>query len=221
MERQWKDSVREAIKRICDHMESSLFTRKQLKLELPQMVEETGTQGLTPEKTMDRTLQQLRDLGEIEFLEPGHYQNRSITKIEISNSVDKIVDQIQEVAHEVYGILGPWNDEWVYQRALAVEFREREIDFQQQQSVDVLYKGHWVGRRVIDFVVEGCVAVELKNTETSVKRGNQLQAVRQGDLVRMTSMLINFRNTVSENPMDHLSRPGDNLEILVKASDTP
>lgn len=41
--------------------------------ELPVLVAATTSQGLTPEKTTDRHLQELRDEGLVEFLGSGHY----------------------------------------------------------------------------------------------------------------------------------------------------
>ena len=42
--------------------------------ELDRIVRETGSRGASPEMTLSRELQQLRDRGEIEFLTPGHYR---------------------------------------------------------------------------------------------------------------------------------------------------
>ena len=77
------------------------------------------------------------------------------------------------------------------------------IDFQQEQSVDVTYKGQWVGRKVMDLAVERCVD-ELKSIG-SLTSSNQAQAISQGDAAKMTTMLINFRNTHEEDPMLKIS----------------
>lgn len=52
-----------------DRTGNSVFTRTQLLEELPQMVAETGSTGKTPQATMDRLMQELRDLGEVLFVD--------------------------------------------------------------------------------------------------------------------------------------------------------
>ncbi len=64
----WKDAVRKAIPNAVDS--NGYFTRQDLlDKELGNMIRDTGTKGQTPDKTMDRTLQDLRDLGEVIFLD--------------------------------------------------------------------------------------------------------------------------------------------------------
>lgn len=71
----WKDSLRKAICRRCEHNGTDYFTREQLiQWELPTIRSETGSTGKTPEKTLSRELHHLRDSGEIEFLDRGHYR---------------------------------------------------------------------------------------------------------------------------------------------------
>ena len=65
----WIDSVRDAIRRICARQGTDDFTRQELiEQELPRIVDETGSTGETPDFTLSRVLQELRDLGEIEFV---------------------------------------------------------------------------------------------------------------------------------------------------------
>ena len=73
----WLDSVRDAAQRICSSKNSRRFTNQQLlQFELDQIVEETDSQGKTPERTLSRVLQELRDMGEVEFLDKGVYELR-------------------------------------------------------------------------------------------------------------------------------------------------
>lgn len=56
--------------------------------ELERIVRETGSRGQTPDATLRRELQQLRDRGVIEFLGSGHYRLRSARVVlpEVSSS---------------------------------------------------------------------------------------------------------------------------------------
>lgn len=71
----WKNAVRLAIARHCRATKSDIFSRKSLiKKELSRIVSDTLSKGATPEQTLSKILQQLRDEGEIEFLDNrGNY----------------------------------------------------------------------------------------------------------------------------------------------------
>jgi len=75
MQREWRDAVREAVRRVSDRNGSNFFTRQELiTTELDQIFQETASEGCTPDQTLSRVLQDLRDLGEIEFLGRGKYR---------------------------------------------------------------------------------------------------------------------------------------------------
>ena len=63
---------------------------------------------------------------------------------------------------EVHRLLGPGFLESVYEQALAKELRYRDIPFKRQLPVGVAYKGELVGEARLDFVVDGCLVVEVK-----------------------------------------------------------
>lgn len=70
----WRESVLQAIARLCVKRGSNLFTREDLiATELPRIVLETGSVGVTPQQTLSRELQQLRRTGHIEFRDKGIY----------------------------------------------------------------------------------------------------------------------------------------------------
>lgn len=76
----WSDSVEIAVRRLAARQGVQDFTRQQLiQLELPRIVDEVGSRGATPEMTLSRELQQLRDKGIIEFVGPGSYRLLSPT----------------------------------------------------------------------------------------------------------------------------------------------
>lgn len=75
MPRTWRDSVLEAMRRRAINSVDGLVYRSALcQYELDQIAHETGSVGRTPEQTLSRTLQSLRDEGEIEFLGKGSYR---------------------------------------------------------------------------------------------------------------------------------------------------
>jgi len=66
----WKDAVRRAIKRHCRSKGRNIFTRQGLiEKELGRIIADAGSTGATPDQTLSRILQELRDAGEIEFID--------------------------------------------------------------------------------------------------------------------------------------------------------
>ena len=71
----WSKAVELAVARLAARTGDSQFSLQELVVaELPRIVRETGSQGATPDATLRRELQQLRDRGGIEFLGGGNYR---------------------------------------------------------------------------------------------------------------------------------------------------
>lgn len=79
-------------------------------------------------------------------------------------------------AMEVHTILGPGFLEAVYQAALRKELRLRNIVFQEQVHLPVMYKGELIGEYVADFVIEGKLIVEIKAV-SKLNASHQAQAL--------------------------------------------
>jgi GxxExxY protein len=65
-------------------------------------------------------------------------------------------------AMEVHTVLGPGFLEAVYQAALERELTLRNIPFEKQVKLPVLYKDMVVGDYVADFMIDGKLIVEIK-----------------------------------------------------------
>lgn len=72
----WTQAVAEAVRRHVAKTGSAIFTRQELiDSELDQIVADTGSKGQTPAMTLSRELQEMRDRGEIVFIDDhGTYQ---------------------------------------------------------------------------------------------------------------------------------------------------
>jgi hypothetical protein len=71
----WQDNVVRAIQRLTSQTGSLLFTRQKLiGSEINQIIKEAGSSGETPEQTLSRILQGLRDQGIIKFESSGVYR---------------------------------------------------------------------------------------------------------------------------------------------------
>lgn len=96
-------------------------------------------------------------------------------------------------AIEVHRILGPGYLEKVYEEALAIEMTLQGIPFQRQSPVAVPYKGHTVGEGKLDFLVGGCLVVELKAVDAlaEVHRAQVISYLKVTSLC--LGLLINFQ----------------------------
>lgn len=75
MARTWRDSVLDAMRRSAVASADGLVYRyRLLQDELDRIADETGSVGKTPGQTLSRILQDLRDEGEIEFVDKGVYR---------------------------------------------------------------------------------------------------------------------------------------------------
>ena len=96
---------------------------------------------------------------------------------------------------EVHKTLGNGFQEVIYQRCLAIEMKNQGLSFLREQAIPLYYKGHEVGKRRADFIVEGVIMLELKAViqleDAHLAQGlNYLTAY---DLP--TGLLINFGGT--------------------------
>ena len=104
-----------------------------------------------------------------------------------------LTEEIIGGAIDVHRTLGPGLLESVYEECLAIELKLRGLDFQRQQPVAIVYRGHRVAADLrIDLLVGDKVVVELKAVE-------RLLPVHEAQLLtylRLTQkrvgLLINF-----------------------------
>ena len=77
---------------------------------------------------------------------------------------EDITEKVIGAAFEVHSFLGNGFQEVIYQRALAWEMSQRNLEFAREIEQAIFYKNlpEPIGTRRADFVVEGKVLVELK-----------------------------------------------------------
>lgn len=73
-----------------------------------------------------------------------------------------ITQRIIGAAMEVHKDLGNGFQELIYQRALAIEFFNWNINYEREFVIPVSYKNHQIGTRRVDFLVEDLISVEIK-----------------------------------------------------------
>ena len=86
-------------------------------------------------------------------------------EMEPEPELHRLTNAIIGAAIEVHTQLKPGLLESLYEEALAIEFRRRQIPFQRQVIVPVFYKGEGIGNQRLDFLVDGKVIIDLKTVE--------------------------------------------------------
>src|SRR5262245_30932901 len=88
----------------------------------------------------------------------------------------EITQQVIKAFYHVYNTLGYGFLEKVYENSLAVTLRKLGFDVVQQMPVKVYFEGILVGEYFADLVINGCVIVEVKATE-SIHSAHEAQLV--------------------------------------------
>lgn len=110
--------------------------------------------------------------------------------------LDKLAHRVIGAALEVHRALGPGYLESVYEEALAHEFQLQGIPFERQSRISLDYKGHPVGESRLDFLVGGCLVVEIKAVD-QLAPIHTAQVLSYLKATRLTlGLLINFNETI-------------------------
>ena len=95
-------------------------------------------------------------------------------------------------AMEVHKTLGNGFQEVIYQRALAIEMNNAGINYSRELEMDIFYKGHDIGGRRVDFLVEDIIMVELKAI-IKLEDVHLAQAINYLEAYKLeVGLLINF-----------------------------
>lgn len=132
-----------------------------------------------------------------------------------------ITEKIIGSAMEVHNHIGSGFQEKIYQRALAVEFNIRKIDFAREFEMDIFYKNVHLGTRRVDFLVESIISVEIKaisklEPEHFAQAINYLEAynLETGLLINFGSSRLEFHRLTNKkfNKQLKTSTPNENLQ---------
>jgi GxxExxY protein len=110
-------------------------------------------------------------------------------------------------AIEVHRVLGPGLDEALYEAALAIELRRRNIAFTRQVVTPVDYKGERIGEKRLDFVIDGRLLLELKAVEelAAVHKAQVLTHLKITGL--KLGLLINFNSAILKDGIKRIICP--------------
>jgi GxxExxY protein len=111
---------------------------------------------------------------------------------EPSAELDLLARAVIGAAIEVHRELGPGMPEEAYVNGLAIELTLRNISFEREKTVDIVYKGVVVAKGRIDLLVAGKLVVEVKVVE-AIGPVHRLQTLKYMRIIRQPlGLLINF-----------------------------
>lgn len=94
--------------------------------------------------------------------------------------------------YEVYNTLGPAHKEQIYHKALCLEFKSKNISFNDKKRLKVSYKNIDIGIYEPDFIIEDKIIVEIKSMLQLPKvTENQLYYYLRGTDYKL-GYLVNF-----------------------------
>jgi len=99
---------------------------------------------------------------------------------------------IIEEFYSVYNVLGYGFLEKVYENAMFIKLKKRGFDVERQKRIDVYFENERIGEYYADLLVNNCVIVELKATET-LQHDHELQLLNYLKACRIeVGLLLNF-----------------------------
>jgi GxxExxY protein len=112
--------------------------------------------------------------------------------------VESKIEEIQQIAKDVYNTLGSGFSEDVYDRAMQVGLRLAGIPYESQQVIELKYKDHCVGEGYPDLVVhfapEENLVLELKAISGELGASEEQQLRNYLRILEINrGLLINFQ----------------------------
>jgi GxxExxY protein len=109
------------------------------------------------------------------------------------------LDEYNALTHQIIGAamhvqraMNSGFPEVIYQRALLIELQRRGLVAEREVDLPVYYAGEKVGSRRADFLVSGCVLIELKAV-ASLTSAHQAQLLGYLEAFRIpVGLLLNF-----------------------------
>jgi GxxExxY protein len=118
-----------------------------------------------------------------------------------------LTEQAIGAAIEVHRELGAGLDEALYEAAMCIELRRRQVPFDRQVVQMVHYKGEPIGEKRLDLIIAGRVVIELKAVEvlTPLHKA-QLRTYLKITGLRL-GLLINFNVPVLTDGLKRVLNP--------------
>ena len=114
-------------------------------------------------------------------------------KNKLDDRTETLINSVIGAAIEVHRELGQGYLEKIYEQAMSLELRHRNLPHSTQTPVSIYYKGVKIHGQVLDIIVDNRVLIELKTVETvlPIHEAQILSYLKSTGL--QAGLLINFK----------------------------
>ena len=117
-----------------------------------------------------------------------------------NKNTEELIEEVKKATMEVYKDLKAGYNESVYEEAMAIEFRQRGINYLVERNTEIFYKGEKVGIHTLDFILENKLVVELK-AQSSLTKSHEWQTRSYLKTLKMNKgLLVNFPYPEMDEP---------------------
>ncbi|HRP02848.1 MAG TPA: GxxExxY protein [Candidatus Kapabacteria bacterium] len=125
-------------------------------------------------------------------IQSGQSNESKKSLVQTAYKYSELTSKIIGCAMTVHKRLGNGFQEVIYQRALEIEMRLEDLEFNREFEMPIFYRELQIGTRRVDFLVEGSVSVELKAI-TKLEDVHFAQAINYLEAYNLEiGLLINF-----------------------------
>lgn len=124
----------------------------------------------------------------------------------LPNDLEDLMHKVIGCALEVHRHLGVGFLETIYRTAMCLELADQHVSFEEEKSIDVIYKGRIIQGQRLDLVAEGKLIVELKAV-------SRLEAIHQSQVVSYlqatglrAGLLVNFNTPLLRDGLKRIVR---------------
>ena len=110
----------------------------------------------------------------------------------LDSATEAYIREVVDCGFAIHREVGPGYMEPLYGNAMCVELGARGIPFEREKVITVKYRGEPIGTHRLDFVIRGCIIVELKAVKAlEPVHQAQLMAYMKASKIRV-GLLMNF-----------------------------
>ena len=114
--------------------------------------------------------------------------------------INELKKQVTDASEQVYKALGAGYDESIYEEAVAIELRQRNITYEVERNTEIFYKGEKVGIHRLDFILDGKLVVELK-AQVGITKSHVGQTLAYLKTLKLHhAMIVNFGYPEKDEP---------------------
>jgi GxxExxY protein len=121
-----------------------------------------------------------------------HKDHKGSSYPPLPGETERVVREVIGAGLAVHRELGPGFIEGVYDRAVCLELKQRNLSYERQKEIQVRYRGETICSHRLDLVVGGCVIVEVKAVKAlrPVHKAQILSYLKASNL--RVGLLMNF-----------------------------